>query len=569
MSNSPALSTEPPKAPGHTHTPTRPAPVISHPTPPREFDDIFRAAFHKVLSDFTAQGRFMTAPARKNLIEMAYNATDSLYYDGRPLNDGELKQRALTKVMYRIMADEPWTEEWIRPHDVERKLSRFELHPDSVPLALEYGFQTPKQAITAARHWIESDARDRKTGSKKRKTPPPAPFDEIEVIWIPGTVSSTATARINRETIYPISVESVAHVLYSHPCKNITRPWDMAQEWVNTHDTARLVQLRKFACDVCDYAPHLLDNDNPSLLLVLLILTRAEICRRFEDNGIRIEGSTVSHRRSECIKNLLGWKTAEQRKDFDMVASDLQVRVKTAAYPTPRQMRTRRPTKKATSMSQPIIRAADMGITITASAPVVPIYQRQPLHYTKHNANILSPTVSNKPLPAGPSHQVSKPYTSSPYPPTGLQGSFGAEYGPRGIPALGTAASSQPASSKVIEAASKATDNSWKTTDAAPRTTDASPKTSTTACKKTATASKPTTAAPKANATVPKALPATSPIAAAKVTVKSVSAPVHQPSASGWAPINADAVYRTRAFAATRTSIGSEEEEEEEGMGID
>lgn len=62
-------------------------------------------------------------------------------------------------------------------------------------------------------------------------------------------------------------------------------PANMAQEFVACTDTEELIKLRKLACDVVDYAPHSLDNYNATLLMVLLILDRSEITRRFETNG--------------------------------------------------------------------------------------------------------------------------------------------------------------------------------------------------------------------------------------------------------------------------------------------
>ncbi|KAF2464505.1 uncharacterized protein BDR25DRAFT_296755 [Lindgomyces ingoldianus] len=339
-----------------------PAPIIqgvptlaSPPQPPHSpikenFDEIFHAKFMQIIQQYRDNPRTgsLTQKDRKQFIDSAYHATDELYFGNRKLDDTEIKLRALTKVFYKVLADEPWSEEWIRPHDVERKLSRFEMHPDSRELAAQNGVHTPREAVIAARRALIAT----QSPSPGHGPQPRGPFDDIEIIYIPGTVSSTATNKIDRMQIYPVSVSSVAHILQTHICRDMTRPYLMAQKFVHCTDTLELIKMRQFACDVCDFAPHLLDNDNISLLIVLLILTRSEICKRFEENGIRIEGSTISHRRAECMKQKLGWKELADRKPFDNVAADFQTRVKNACFPAPRARVTRsKPQRKSSAHS--------------------------------------------------------------------------------------------------------------------------------------------------------------------------------------------------------------------------
>ncbi|PVH94528.1 hypothetical protein DM02DRAFT_602326 [Periconia macrospinosa] len=319
--------------------------------PSPDFDDIFHRKFMEIINDFknNPTAGQLTQKERKEFIHNAYTYTDqTVFGSGRQLDDRDIKLRALTKVFYKVLAEEPWSEEWIRPHDVERKLSRFEMHKDSVPLATQLNLHSPREAIKAARV-AQQKAKDLPNDKSNLR----GPYDDLEVIFIPGTVSSTATNRINRDTIYPVAVSSVANVLLSHICRDMTRPYLMAQKFVECNDTEELIKMRMFACDVCDFAPHLLDNDNVSLLIILLILSRSEICRRFEDNGIRIEGSTVSHRRAECMKNKLGWKTSEERKPFDTVATELQTRVKNACSPGPRIPRVNVRKRKSSTPNTP------------------------------------------------------------------------------------------------------------------------------------------------------------------------------------------------------------------------
>ncbi|KAL5406135.1 hypothetical protein PMIN06_011727 [Paraphaeosphaeria minitans] len=322
------------------------SPQSQQPQPPQRsppqmpsFDDMFHQKFMDIIQKWKDDPRSpqLTSRDRKDFIDEAYRETDEIVFGGGQLSDQEIKLRALTKVFYKVLSEEPWSEDWIRPQDVERKLSRFEMHKDSVKVASEHGIYSPKEAIIAARKalQLQKNVSQDKDGNPD-KTNLRGPFDDIEIIYIPGTVSSTATNKIDRDSIYPVSVASVANILHNHICRDMTRPFAMAQKFVTVTDTDELIKMRQFACDVCDFAPHLLDNDNISLLVVLLILTRSEICRRFENNGIRIEGSTVSHRRAECMKQKLGWKNPEDRKPFDNVAIELQTRVKNACFPAPR-----------------------------------------------------------------------------------------------------------------------------------------------------------------------------------------------------------------------------------------
>lgn len=347
-------------------------PVSSH------FDDIFHAKFMKVINDWKndpARGS-LTQKDRKTFIENAYNETDELYFGRRQLSDQDIKLRALTKVFYKILAEEPWSEDWIRAPDVERKLSRFEMHKDSIDLAVKFNVPTPREAVRAAREAAakqeealkpteeksteEKPAEEKPTKEKSTDGKPEkklrvdrGPWDDIEIIYIPGTVSAAATSRLNREETYPISVSSVAATLQAHICRDMVRPFSMAERFVNCSDTRELEEMREFACNVCDYCPHLLDNDNVSLLVVLLILSRSDVCRRWENNGIRIEGSTISHRKSECMKNKLGWNTTELKKPFDNFATEFQTRVKNACFPAPRAQRGGGPKKGPRKSSTP------------------------------------------------------------------------------------------------------------------------------------------------------------------------------------------------------------------------
>jgi hypothetical protein len=308
---------------------------------------MFHAKFMYIIQEWKndPQRGQLTQKDRKAFIETAYIETDESYFGMRRLSDQEIKLRALTKVFYKVLAEEPWSEDWIRAPDVERKLSKFEMNKETMELAISHGLMTPRDAVKAAREAalkhqeaLKGLAKDSKKTLKDLKIER-GPYDEIEIIYIAGTVSSTATNRIDRENIYPVSVSSVANVLQNHICRDMVRPFTMAERFINCTDTKELEKMRKFACDVCDFAPHLLDNDNVSLLVVLLILSRSDCCRRFENNGIRIEGSTISHRKAECMKNKMGWKTSEQKKPYDNFANEFQVRVKNACFPAPRAQR--------------------------------------------------------------------------------------------------------------------------------------------------------------------------------------------------------------------------------------
>ncbi|KAH8706128.1 hypothetical protein GQ44DRAFT_777793 [Phaeosphaeriaceae sp. PMI808] len=334
-------ATTSPSSPQQQDTPTSDTPSS------KNFDDIFHTKFMHIIQDWKNDPRRgqLTQKDRKTFIETAYVETDESYFGSRQLSDQEIKLRALTKVFYKVLAEEPWSEDWIRAPDVERKLSKFEMHKETMTLAAEHGLMTPRDAVKAAREAAIKHQEALKEFTKEETKPtkdlkvPRGPYDEIEIIYIAGTVSSTATNKIDRENIYPVSVSSVANVLQNHICRDMVRPFSMAERFLNCTETTELEKMRKFACDVCDFAPHLLDNDNVSLLVVLLILSRSDCCRRFENNGIRIEGSTISHRKAECMKNKMGWKTSEEKKPYDNFASEFQIRVKNACFPTPRSHR--------------------------------------------------------------------------------------------------------------------------------------------------------------------------------------------------------------------------------------
>ncbi|KAH6872551.1 hypothetical protein BKA58DRAFT_358780 [Alternaria rosae] len=350
-----------PSPPQQPDTPTSNAiPASKH------FDDIFHAKFMHIIQEWKndpSRGQ-LTQKDRKTFIENAFFETDELYFGRRMMTDLEIKLRALTKVFYKVLAEEPWSEDWIRAPDVERKLSKFEMHEDSVALAKEYGFITPREAVKAAREAGIKNAETYKEAQKEGKTLKDikldrGPFDDIEIVYIAGTVSSSATSKIDRSSIYPVSVSSVANVLQNHICRDMVRPFSMAERFVNCTDTKELEDMRRFACNVCDFCPHLLDNDNVSLLVVLLILSRSDCCRRFEANGIRIEGSTISHRKAECMKNKMGWKTSEDKKPYDNFAQEFQTRVKNACFPAPRAQRIggRKPPRNSSGPATPPVYA--------------------------------------------------------------------------------------------------------------------------------------------------------------------------------------------------------------------
>lgn len=310
----------------------------------KQFDDIFHAKFMKIIAEWnsTANRPDLTQVDRKEIIQNSYQETDEIYFGRRQLSERERKLRALTKLFYKVLSEEPWSESWIRAPDVERKLSRFEMHKDSEDTAIFFGIFTPREAVKAAREALvkqqELTRKLSKQGLKEARIDR-GPWDEIEIIYVPGTVSAAATSRLNRDATYPISVSSVANTLHNHICREMVRPYAMAEEFLDCTDTQQLTKLHDFATDVCNYCPHLLDNDNVSLLVVLLILSRSDVCKLWDERGIRIEGSTISHRKAECMKNKLGWGTTDLRKPFDSFANEFQTRVKNAVNPDARGQR--------------------------------------------------------------------------------------------------------------------------------------------------------------------------------------------------------------------------------------
>jgi hypothetical protein len=58
-------------------------------------------------------------------IENTLLETDELYFGRNMMIDLQIKLRALAKVFYKVFAEEPWSEDWIRAPNVECKLSRY------------------------------------------------------------------------------------------------------------------------------------------------------------------------------------------------------------------------------------------------------------------------------------------------------------------------------------------------------------------------------------------------------------------------------------------------------------
>jgi hypothetical protein len=380
--------------------------IIAPPAVKTGFDDIFRKKFYEILEEYKNNPNKgpLTSKDRKEFIDMAWKFTDKHYFGGRALADDEVKLRALTAVFYKVLADEPWSDDFIRAPDVERKLSKFEIHKDSVGLAAQHRVRTPREAVAAARQYLAE--------SKLRPKGPRGPWDDIEFVYIPGTVSARATAHLDRDATYRISALSTAHVLNSHICKDFARPFDFATKFIYTTDTDELLRMRKWACDAVDYAPHLLDNDNMSILVVGLILARQDICKRFEENGIRMEGTTLSHRRSECMRSKLGWESTTHRKPFDRTAAEFQTRVKNASNPTTRTARPYRPKSARKSNVQPI------QYVQPAPGPHTPPMGYFPAPVSKNNGAMMPPRITT---PRNSLPPFKSPYAPQIIPPPSLQ----------------------------------------------------------------------------------------------------------------------------------------------------
>ena len=165
------------------------------------------------------------------------------------------------------------------------KMARFEMH-DPATVAKLHGFTTPREAVIAACEAGTKHADTAKEAQKEGKTLEDlkldcGPFEDIEVVYISGTVSSSGKDNIDRSSIYPVSVSSIANVLQDNIFSSMKRPFSMARHFLNCTETKELQNLRRFACNVCDFCPHLIASDNVSVLVVSLVLPRSEICHRF------------------------------------------------------------------------------------------------------------------------------------------------------------------------------------------------------------------------------------------------------------------------------------------------
>jgi hypothetical protein len=83
------------------------------------------------------------------------------------------------------LSEKLWAESWIRAPDFERKISRFEMHKDSVELAAKLGLPIPREAVQAAREaLVNQQAQIRALGDKSLKEAriDRGPWDDIKII---------------------------------------------------------------------------------------------------------------------------------------------------------------------------------------------------------------------------------------------------------------------------------------------------------------------------------------------------------------------------------------------------
>ncbi|KAG9206296.1 hypothetical protein G6514_005021 [Epicoccum nigrum] len=133
---------------------------------------------------FEVTTKFMRDPVRIVIKEdeLTLEGIKQFYIAGRPCL-AVPPSRSTTSSSFG--PKEPWVESWIRAPDVERKLSRFEMHKDSVELAAKLGVPTPRKAVQAAREaLVNQQAQIRALGDKSLKEAriDRGPWDDIEII---------------------------------------------------------------------------------------------------------------------------------------------------------------------------------------------------------------------------------------------------------------------------------------------------------------------------------------------------------------------------------------------------
>jgi len=300
-----------------------------------------------MIEDWTKDPSYgqLSQQKRKAIIMDAFFATDNLCFGRRTLTDFEIKARVLAEVFCMVFAERSWSEDWIRPPNSHMKLARFEMH-DPTTVAKLHGFTTPREAVKAACEAGTKHADTAREAQKEGKTLKDlkldrGPFEDIEVVYIPGTVSSSARDKIDRSSIYPVSVSSIANVLQDNMFRSMHRPFSMARHFLNCTETRELQSLRHFAHNVCDFCPHLLTSDNVSVLVVSLILPPSKIWHRFKNNGIQIDDTTMVQYKTRCMEEKMGWKTAEDKQRFNRLAKKLQRRVHKACIPHSRPIGTK------------------------------------------------------------------------------------------------------------------------------------------------------------------------------------------------------------------------------------
>lgn len=299
------------------------------PSPAQSLMHSDRVGTHPVLSQFAPNPcgnvqiyypfegvlRFENLGAHLAVIK-GISGTDRPPYDERIV-------RALEKIFSTARSDNPWRNECIPHHNAgaEQTVSGFKIHKDSTALAAQERLNTPREAISAA---IQS-----LTGSDLAA--PNELFENIMLVYIHAKERNT---QVNEDVLYPFSVSSVANVLHTHICREMAEPYEMAEKFLSCKDKELLKQWWRFACNVVDYAPHLLDPNNITLPIVRLILDPCGITERLKDNGIDVEVTSVDDGLRECLKLKLGWNDVAN-KDFFEVAQELNALVKQVTAPLP------------------------------------------------------------------------------------------------------------------------------------------------------------------------------------------------------------------------------------------
>lgn len=195
-----------------------------------DFDCIFNRTYLSLIEEAYQFLQPLPLSTRRELLHIAYQSTDIIFFGNRHLSYHELQMQVMTKLFCKVLQDRPWD---------------------------DCNFKSQLARINDGPH-------------------------------------------------------AMAHIL-------VTCPY------------TKYMELKQFAYDIVEQAPHLLNRRSVTLLFVLSILPRHEMVKRLEEKGYSTNVNTIWNQAKNCFKDQLGWEHTS--REFHLlwnVAKELQQRVNEA-----------------------------------------------------------------------------------------------------------------------------------------------------------------------------------------------------------------------------------------------